>query len=256
MHRTFAHIQSEVKQQVYKICLSVISTVFVAAGLFHVTENMFYYSKVDDQLLFHDGIYFVIVVRWTAVSDRFVLTLSLRQSITTVGYGDIKPESEVGKFVVIVMICVFFILLVCHCLPSDVHGSRVLQPMETNTLLRIMAVSSEFTLASFKPKRSAINFLICGDVNSSDPRLFFKELMHQDHGVDQISAVVLAPEPPSLFMQEVLADPLFVSNVVFLQGSPMLAKDLRRARADEVDSIFILSNKFTCVLFWSGSLST
>jgi hypothetical protein len=72
-------IESEVSQEIASLILSLISAAFFAAGIIHQVDNMhreIYWLPLLD---FHDALYFVVV------------------TFSTVGYGDIAPESDITK---------------------------------------------------------------------------------------------------------------------------------------------------------------
>lgn len=216
VHRTFEYVNSEVQQQVYRISLTIVSTIFVTAGVFHITENALWYGKQPgpysseyELMPFHDAVYFVIV------------------SVTTVGYGDVKPMSLVGKFVSVFMIMFSFVVL----------------PMELNRLNRIIQNKSIYALSSYRNPPNCIQVMVTGVVNTASIHTFFKELLHEDHGPIETRAVVLSPERPSPVMMGLLEHPKYSDNITYLQGSPMVERDLVRARADTADGVLILTDK-------------
>jgi hypothetical protein len=147
-----------------------------------------------------------------------------------VGYGDISPKTEWGRFAAMAMIS-FAIITV---------------PQMTNELIEKMGLMSVYARAFYIPKtRSTQHVLICGDLNSSSIHEFFEELFHEDHDATNLHAVVLHPGLPSHEMQAIMKDPKFMLSVTYLEGIPLNDNDLRRAMASEAKAIFIMTNKFS-----------
>ncbi len=100
---------TDVTRQLITIVFTLLSLIYISAGLFQIVENN--ERSQDNMLPFHHSVYFVVV------------------TIATVGYGDIVPETEAGKMLVIAIIVVTFVLvpkqtndlynLMSTCLPYD-----------------------------------------------------------------------------------------------------------------------------------------
>ncbi len=148
----------------------------------------------------------------------------------TVGYGDISPKSDWGRFAAMAMIS-FAIITV---------------PQMTNELIEKMGMMSVYARAFYIPKtRNTEHVLICGDLTSSSIHEFFGELFHEDHDAGNLHAVVLHPGLPSHEMLAIMKDPKFMLSVTYLEGIPLNDHDLRRAMASEAKAIFIMTNKFS-----------
>ncbi len=148
----------------------------------------------------------------------------------TVGYGDISPKSDWGRFAAMAMIS-FAIITV---------------PQMTNELIEKMGMLSVYARAFYIPKtRNTEHVLICGDFSSSSIHEFFEELFHEDHDAGNLHAVVLHPGLPSHEMLAIMKDPKFMLSVTYLEGVPLNDHDLRRAMASEAKAIFIMTNKFS-----------
>jgi len=216
VHRTFAYVESEVTRSLLKLGLSVMSLVFVAAGVFHAVENILVYRN-SGELDYFTAVYFIVV------------------SVSTVGFGDVQPASAPGRAIVLVMICAAVVLL----------------PMETNSFLRVMQSASQYTSARYFPPRDptrramTVQVLVCGDVRSSGVGTYFRELLHEDHGGVRVHVVVLSPKPPSPYLKAILDDVVMGPQITFLQGSPLIARDMARAHAHTCDGAFVLVNKFS-----------
>ena len=148
----------------------------------------------------------------------------------TVGYGDISPKSDWGRFAAMAMIS-FAIITV---------------PQMTNELIEKMGMLSVYARARYIPKtRNTEHVLICGDLNSCSLHEFFEELFHEDHDADNLHAVVLHPGLPNHEMLSIMKHAQFMLCVTYLEGIPLNDNDLRRALASEAKAIFIMTNKFS-----------
>ena len=170
------------------------------------------YLEPEQGLPFHAWTYYMIV------------------TCTTVGYGDISPKSDLGRFAAMAMIS-FAIITV---------------PQMTNELIEKIGSQSVYARARYIPKtRGSKHVLICGDITSSSLHEFFEELFHEDHDAGNLHAVVLHPSLPPYEMLSILKDTNFMMSVTYLEGNPLNDNDLRRALASEAKAIFIMTNKFT-----------
>jgi hypothetical protein len=171
---------------------------------------MQYLEAHQQQLDFHE---------WT-----YMMTVTM----TTVGYGDIVPRSAFGRCAIMAII----------------YFAIVFVPMQTNKLIEMMGRQSVYARARYKPRGLAKHVIVCGDLESTSLREFFRELFHEDHENINLNAVILQPAPPSFEMLQALQDPVFSLVVHFIEGSPLKDADLGRAKADSAVAIFLLSDKF------------
>lgn len=79
--KSFKGADTEVSRQIFTILITLSLLVYIAAGMIMVAEN--FARTEDEELRFHQAIYFVIV------------------TLATVGYGEIYPDTELGKIFVI-----------------------------------------------------------------------------------------------------------------------------------------------------------
>lgn len=116
-------------------------------------------------------------------------------TICTVGYGDISPQSGLGK-----LFCVMVILF-----------AVVFLPQQTNELIEKMNIFSVYARRKYIPIGQAKHVIICGDLRTTFLEEFFGELFHEDHENMNLNAVVLQPgntSPPPLYLS--LPPPLFL----------------------------------------------
>ena len=100
--------------------------------------------------------------------------------------------------------------------------------------------------AVYTPKSlNSKHIVICGDLSSASLNDFFGELFHEDHENIDLNAVILLPNPPTVEMIFLMQNPKFTLSMYYLEGSALIDKDLRRAKAETAEAIFIMANKFS-----------
>lgn len=62
-------------------------------------------------------------------------------------------------------------------------------------------------------------------------RNFCSELFHQDHGSQDKNAIIMRLTKPNTEMEIFLHNPKYELFLTYLQGSPMVDRDLKRAAA-------------------------
>lgn len=210
------YIENEVTKQSVRIGLTIMSLLFVAAGLFQITESFNFTGGETEGISFFESLWFCVV------------------TITTVGYGDVAPTNDAGRALVIIIILTAFFAI----------------PLETNKLLELLAHQSEYALAYYTPPEKSsreatfVQVLVVGNVHSASIQDFFRELLHPDHSVS-VHVVVLHPMHPSDYILDIMAEPEMGPKITYIQGSPMHGKDLIRAHIHTADGCFILTNKLT-----------
>ena len=201
-------LEDEVQRCVGEIALTLVVMILFFTALMQYLE-----SEVQP-LSFHVYMYFMAV------------------TVTTVGYGDIAPDSTLGQLVVMVMIFTGVAMI----------------PQLTGRLIEATNRQSVFARAAFHPKGNAAthsHVVICGEMGALALREFFMELFHEDHENLNLHAVVLCQDEPSYDMHLLLRDPLYSMNITYLEGTALAQHDLKRACASLAISIFIMTNKFS-----------
>ncbi|GBG26292.1 Calcium-activated potassium channel subunit alpha-1 [Hondaea fermentalgiana] len=201
---------SEISQQLTMLVTTVVTAAFFCAGIVHIFENDYRESHHLATLEFHEACYFVVV------------------TISTVGYGDINPESDLSKLAVMILICAALVYI----------------PKSTNHLVSLMSARSVYARNRFNPSPNTDFVLVCGSLDVMAARAFLTELFHEDHGNVDLQAVLLCEQLPSAAMENMLRTQ-YSLNVTYLQGSPLDANDLLRASVLRCKTCFLLCNKFT-----------
>lgn len=173
---------------------------------------MMQFLESENQLKFHTWTYFIVV------------------TASSVGYGDILAKTVLGRI---------FIMAIIGCAIISV-------PTVTNELIEKMNLQSTYMRATYTPKsKNGKHIVICGDLTSTSLQDFFQELFHEDHENVDLSAVMLIPLPPTIEIIFLMRDPQFFLQLQYLEGSALVEKDLKRAKAEYAMAIFIMTNKFS-----------
>lgn len=151
-------------------------------------------------------------------------------TVATVGYGDITPQTLLGRTTSMIMIGVAVVSV----------------PKVTNELIEKMNLQSVYMRASYVPRsRNSKHVVICGDLGSTALKTLFEELFHDDHDNHDLDVVLLLPLPPTVETILLLRAPQYAIAATYLQGSALIENDLRRAKTEAAESVFIMTNKFS-----------
>lgn len=205
--KKFVNIRDAVDRYLLEISLSAIIVILFCTAVIHFLE-----SKTQPNYLFHTWIYYI----WVTLS--------------TVGYGDITPQSTTGRFAAMALIG-FAIVTV---------------PKVTNELIEKMKMQTVYMRAVYTPRsRYGKHIVICGDISSTSLHDFFDELFHEDHENTDLNAVMLLPLAPSVDIIFLMRDPKYFLSLTYLEGSALIENDLKRSKAESAAAIFIMTNKFS-----------
>ena len=91
------------------------ASLFAVAGLLHIVENEITLLDTDDGFS----------ACGVSLADMVYLTIT---TITTVGYGDISPRTDIGKSIIMVLMCTALVLV----------------PKQTNKLIEIMNLRTQY----------------------------------------------------------------------------------------------------------------
>jgi len=198
---------TDVNRQIMTIVLTLLSIIYISAGLFQIVENE--YRSQEMQLQFHLTIYFVVV------------------TIATVGYGDIVPTTELGKILVITLIVITFILV----------------PKQTNDLYNLMNAQSVYVRNAFKPHEEVSHILVTGSIEVQPFRYICQELFHPEHGTQDKHIVLLQNKAPDLATEMFLRHSDYELYMTYIQGNPFDTKALIRSSVSTAAGCIILSEK-------------
>ena len=151
-------------------------------------------------------------------------------SIATVGYGDISATTDAGKIFTMSLIIFTIVIFI---------------PQQTNELLRLMGLKSFYARKIYKSNPEIPHIVITGYVVVQAIRNFCEELFHSDHGSQDRHAVIIQPFDPPVDMEMFLHDPNYEIFINYLNGNPIMSKDLKRADTEKAKTCILLANKNT-----------
>ena len=206
------------KKQVNILIYTLVALIFITAALLHLVENYGHIDEIDDTNVpgtqiekFHDAVYFVVI------------------TLTTVGYGDITPQTFIGRLLVM-----FF-----------VTASVLIIPKETGRLHELMALTSQYA-GKFVPQEEthARHVVVCGYIEYANLRSLLLEFFHDAHGQHQMTVVVLCHRPPSKSVKTLFGqNSMYDNRVQYFEGSVLEQEDLLRVQAETAFSVFVLTDK-------------
>ena len=147
-------------------------------------------------------------------------------TMSTVGYGDISPETASGKAFMILFILgglAFFAAI----LPKLVEVTTDLY--------------AKYQYAAFDTTRVPKHVIVCGHVTAVTAEEFLKDFLHPDRGDTRTHVLFLHPEWPDKDLKNVLRT--YYTRVQYLLGSVLNGNDLEKAKIHLSSGIFILANK-------------
>ena len=148
--------------------------------------------------------------------------------MSTVGYGDYCPHTDLGKIFVMLLIIYTIVIFI---------------PQQNNELMMLMGLKSFYARKLYKSNPEIPHIVITGYVVVQALRNFCQELFHQDHGAQDRHAVIIQPADPSTEMEMFLHDPNYEFFIHYLNGSGIIGKDLSRADTEKAKTCILLTNK-------------
>ena len=192
----------EVTRLVYKPIQTVLAVIIINSSFLIVVEQNY---------AFHEYVYFMVV------------------TMSTVGFGDVYPDTMYGRFSIIATLLTMFLVL----------------PTQVQDLTRILSLRSVYARIEYQSSKDGDHVLLLGSSQVEGFKTFLTELYHQDHGLNDTTSLILQPKPPPEEMQVLLKHPQLQSKVIYLEGHPLSNKDLQRTKASECKCVIVLANKTT-----------
>lgn len=160
-YRILSFSRSAVQRQLFMVLLTVVSVIVCTTGIMQALEYDHGHEGHHGQSLsFLDAMYFIIV------------------TITTVGFGDIAPQSDYGRVTIMVMIT----------------ASMILIPTQVSKLSTMLANRSAFD-GEYKD-RGKSHVLVCGDPPAHSLVYFLHEFFNASSKMTSERVVIMGRNEP------------------------------------------------------------
>ena len=215
-------IQRKTNEQIRHYFVSgvaVMSIILISAAFILEFENLNFRENTDkrelrkiatysEYLSYHEVVYFIFV------------------TLTTIGFGDIAPQSFIGRLCIVICIAIIILIFINH-------KSKTLH----------FSLNSEYALAKYKKISKKPNHLVLiGDCGPESFDACLKELYNEDHGNINFDTIILQ-STPNENMKKVYARKKYENNIYYLVGNVLKKDDLKRAQTDNSICVIILANK-------------
>ena len=210
---------NEQVRYIYKLAMTLVSIIFTSTAIILELENDYFRTKIgtreslkiDNQYKFHDILYYEAV------------------TLTTIGFGDITPKSEIGRLAV-----VFTVGLVITVLPTLYSKISI-----------VFSLNTKYSRIRYNKSSKIPNHLILvGDCGAESFDACLQELYHEDHVNIDFDTVILQKEPNE-DMLKIFYKKLYSNKIYYLVGNVLNQQDLDRAKTDNSICVIILANKLT-----------
>lgn len=156
---------SEVTKKLIQIGIFMVMLVYISSGLFMVIEN-FSPDNLNEFYTFHKCFYFIAV------------------TVSTVGYGDYFPQTDLGKIFILIMI---------------LYVLAISLPQQMNEIIRLVSLKSFYERTQYVKNPEMTHIVVTGQVTLSAFNNVAAELFHPEHGsAADIHVVLLQPLEPTI----------------------------------------------------------
>ena len=213
--------QKDVNKQILDIIVTLLVIIFVWAGIIQMCEKVDVDSSLEitfdsysrhNLLLrkdYHHYIYFILI------------------SMTTVGYGEIIPNTILGK--VMIMFLIVVILLVV--------------PDQIVKLVDLISARSFYVTRVYKATSDIFHIVLIGRIDLESLMSFCTEFFHPDHGSLYRHAVIVMNEEPSREMEKFLNSKENKGFLIYIQGDSSSDEDLLRADIVNAKACIVFTDK-------------
>ncbi|XP_055332968.1 calcium-activated potassium channel slowpoke-like [Paramacrobiotus metropolitanus] len=189
--------------------LCLITTILLAcSGVFHLLENSgdFWLNQPRiHNLSYFESVYFSFV------------------TLSTVGYGDINPETTLGR-----LFCCVFVMTSLALFASTIPE------------VYLLYCNRKRFGGNYRPENGIGHVVVTGRIDASFMSRFLSDFCREDRRRDDVR-VVFVGHVPDVEMESVLKH--YGSTVVYLEGSLMQIQDLRRAQLHHAMACFVITDK-------------
>ncbi|KAJ6251706.1 calcium-activated potassium channel alpha chain [Anaeramoeba flamelloides] len=208
LYRILKFSSSLLKRQVIKIILTLMTLIVTSAIIIQMIEGYF-----GQELKFHDAIYFLVI------------------TISTVGYGDISPQTTYGRIFMIVVVLTFLIVM----------------PIQVNDLQAINNARERLIGQVYKKKKhtKTKHIILTGCINRRVLLHFLKEFFVLCDSLEKYVIIILVPTKPSYEILNFLKHPFFQDKVKCMVGKTVNEQDLERTSLKKAKACFLFGDKLS-----------
>ena len=199
-------------QAVLTIVTYVLTFWLTCSGAIHLLEvtgdpwNDFNNRQSD--LEFQDYMYFIIV------------------TVSTVGYGDVSPQTEAGRFFIIVLI-ILSVFMIGYLTP---------------TISKISSTWSRYS-GSYIQIADVKHVVVTGYITGKSVRHFLRNFFHPDWNDDYTKVLFIHPDEPDNALQAILKQ--HFRSIKYFKGSVLSIKDMVRVNMDTASAAIILAPNYS-----------
>ncbi|XP_029332899.1 potassium channel subfamily T member 2 isoform X5 [Mus caroli] len=229
LHRAIQRTQSAMFNQVLILISTLLCLIFTCftdktrKHMYHVTlgftETLTFsqsicgiqhLERIGKKLNLFDSLYFCIV------------------TFSTVGFGDVTPETWSSKLFVVAMICVALVVL----------------PIQFEQLAYLW-MERQKSGGNYSRHRAQTekHVVLCVSSLKIDLLMDFLNEFYAHPRLQDYYVVILCPTEMDVQVRRVLQIPMWSQRVIYLQGSALKDQDLLRAKMDNAEACFILSSR-------------
>ncbi|XP_023563501.1 potassium channel subfamily T member 2 isoform X2 [Octodon degus] len=204
LHRAIQRTQSAMFNQVLILIATLLCLIFTCiCGIQHL-------ERIGKKLNLFDSLYFCIV------------------TFSTVGFGDVTPETWSSKLFVVAMICVALVVL----------------PIQFEQLAYLW-MERQKSGGNYSRHRAQTekHVVLCVSSLKIDLLMDFLNEFYAHPRLQDYYVVILCPTEMDVQVRRVLQIPMWSQRVIYLQGSALKDQDLLRAKMDDAEACFILSSR-------------
>ncbi|XP_019493695.1 PREDICTED: potassium channel subfamily T member 2 isoform X5 [Hipposideros armiger] len=204
LHRAIQRTQSAMFNQVLILISTLLCLIFTCiCGIQHL-------ERIGKKLNLFDSLYFCIV------------------TFSTVGFGDVTPETWSSKLFVVVMICVALVVL----------------PIQFEQMAYLW-MERQKSGGNYSRHRAQTekHVVLCVSSLKIDLLMDFLNEFYAHPRLQDYYVVILCPTEMDAQVRRVLQIPMWSQRVIYLQGSALKDQDLLRAKMDDAEACFILSSR-------------
>uniref|UniRef100_A0A8C7VG93 Potassium sodium-activated channel subfamily T member 2b n=1 Tax=Oncorhynchus mykiss TaxID=8022 RepID=A0A8C7VG93_ONCMY len=205
LHRAIQRTHSAMFNQVLILICTLVCLMFTCiCGIQHL-------ERAGNNLTLFDSLYFCVV------------------TFSTVGFGDVTPQIWPSQLLVVIMICVALIVLPIQ--------------FEQLAFLWMERQKSGGNYSRYRAQTEK-HVVLCVSCLKIDLLMDFLNEFFAHPRLQDYYVVILCPAEMDVQVRRVLHVPLWAQRVIYLQGSALKDQDLMRAKMDDAEACFILSNRF------------